>query len=55
MPCRFSGYPIPSSATLRCSTKDLKKWLWGADKGDTLKSADLKALEQAFDTAAAAR
>ena len=35
--------------------KDLKKWLWGAGKGDTLKSADLKALEQAFDTAAAAR
>jgi hypothetical protein len=35
--------------------KDLKKWLRGAGKGDTLKSADLKALEQAFDAAAAAR
>jgi len=35
--------------------KDLKKWLRGTGKGDTLKSADLKAIEQAFDTAAAAR
>jgi hypothetical protein len=35
--------------------KDLKKWLRGTGKGDALKSADLKALEQAFDAAAAAK
>jgi hypothetical protein len=35
--------------------KDLKKWLRGTGKGDSLKSADLKALEQAFDAEAAAK
>jgi hypothetical protein len=35
--------------------KDLKKWLRGAGKGEMLKGADLKTLEQAFNDAAAAR
>jgi hypothetical protein len=35
--------------------KDLKKWLRGPGRGDTLKGADLKALEQFFDAEGAAR
>jgi len=35
--------------------KNLKKWLRGAGKGDTLKAAELRALEQIFDAEAAAR
>ncbi len=35
--------------------KDLKKWLRGAGKGETLKTADFRALEQILDAEAAAR
>ncbi|MDQ1301944.1 MAG: hypothetical protein QG637_1866 [Chloroflexota bacterium] len=35
--------------------KNLKKWLRGTGKGDTLKNAELRALEEVFAAAAAAR